>query len=152
MLESIVRKEPVFPMTMSAGQAISQLSKISLELNNSSQTSALISDETGDFVGLITLSQLYRELIRNHPENITVKRDFITSIEFQAQTSIREIEEKLSIDLPSSRHYQTIGGFITETLGKIPETKEFVDFENWRFIVVSGNNKKISKILAKKIR
>ena len=46
-------------------------------------------------------------------------------------------EEELDIDFPEDRDYDTLGGYIFFSLGKIPEVKESVSFGKWNFEVKS---------------
>ena len=57
----------------------------------------------------------------------------------------------LRFELPSSRHYQTVAGFLLSQFGRIPEVGDHIEVEGWRFEIIDLDGRRIDKILATKI-
>ncbi|MFP6635617.1 MAG: transporter associated domain-containing protein, partial [Dehalococcoidia bacterium] len=58
---------------------------------------------------------------------------------------IPEINEELDLGLPEG-DYQTVAGFILDSLGRIPEEGDMVEFENLRMTVKEMNGVKIETL------
>ena len=61
-----------------------------------------------------------------------------------------ELNEMLSIEIPEDEDYDTLGGFITHTLGFLPDpgTHPYVDFGGWRFTVVRIDDRRVDLVRA----
>ncbi len=124
----ITRTSPVFPMTKPAGEVISDLSRQNL-------SAALIVDEQGSFAGIVTMRSLFSEMTGERAISPTTLRKEIT---VSAQIHIRHLSQALGIKLTRSRHYQTLGGLLTEEFGRIPKAGESIDLSGFRFTVLSA--------------
>ncbi len=111
---------------------------------------ALVIDEHGTAVGLITLEDVLEEIVGEiadefDPEDaepITTS-DGVTTVAGWAP--IRLVGEQLSLELADA-HEATIGGFILEMLGRPPQTGEVVTIEGLRLEVVRADNAQIEEL------
>jgi len=55
----------------------------------------------------------------------------------QAQINLEDLNEVLDLDLPLTREYQTLGGFLLYQLQKIPAKGEIFCYQNLEFTVMS---------------
>jgi len=62
-----------------------------------------------------------------------------------------EMAELLGIDLPATRPYETVAGFVIDRLQRIPQTGESMEFDNWRFEVVDLDHRRVDKVLASRV-
>ena len=62
-----------------------------------------------------------------------------------AGVGISEINEELDLDLPEGE-YQTVAGFILDSLGRIPEEGEVVEFGNLKLTVKAMSGVKIETV------
>ena len=95
---------------------------------------ALVVDEYGGTEGLITLHDLIENIVGEIPEKyekpeqeIFRRKDGTYLVE--GSMDITRLSEFLSIDF-EAKDYTTLGGFIMERLGKIPEEGEIVELSN----------------------
>ena len=61
-----------------------------------------------------------------------------------------DLNEMLSIEIPDDEDYDTLGGFITHTLGFLPDpgTHPYVDFGGWRFTVLRIDDRRVDLVRA----
>lgn len=59
---------------------------------------------------------------------------------------MNEINEELDINLPEEEDYDTIGGFVFSTLGKIPAVGEEFEHENVHISVLAAEARKILRL------
>jgi hypothetical protein len=102
---------------------------------------AIVVDEFGGTAGLVTINDLISEIIGDGSElaeHEDVNIQFVDDQTFlvQAQLSVEEINELLNLDLPLNEEYQTLGGFLTYYLQKIPAVGEVFTYKNIQFKVV----------------
>ncbi len=95
---------------------------------------ALVVDEYGGTEGLITLHDLIENIVGEIPEKyekpeqeIFRRKDGTYLVE--GSMDITRLSEFLSIDF-EAKDYTTLGGFMMERLGKIPEEGDIVDYLN----------------------
>ena len=116
---------------------------------------AIIVDEWGGTAGLVTVEDIVEEVFGEIRDPYDIENDlFIKRTDnhylLDAKIGIYDIEEELDIDFPEDRDYDTLGGYIFFSLGKIPEVKEFVSFGKWNFEVKSIVDNRIKKVEAKR--
>ncbi|MFP4459274.1 MAG: CNNM domain-containing protein [Candidatus Zixiibacteriota bacterium] len=140
----IVLKEPVLPITQTAGSAISHLSR-------SMSESALVSDESGKIEGLITLNTLYNLLGEAPSNEMKLQENIQDEFEIKSEMLIGELEQKIQREISTSRHYQSVGGMLIENFGHMPYPGESLIKNGWRFIVMTSTRRKIGKVLVKKL-
>ena len=56
--------------------------------------------------------------------------------------------ERLGLDLPASRDYQTVAGYVLAAIRHLPETGEMFDADGWHFEIVDIDGRKIDKVIA----
>jgi putative hemolysin len=62
-----------------------------------------------------------------------------------------EMADMLGIDLPDSRDYETVAGYVLSHMHHLPTTGESVDAQGWRFEVVDLDGRRIDKVLAARL-
>jgi len=100
---------------------------------------ALVHDEHGTVVGLITLEDILEELVGEiedefdpeEPEPIRTENGVVL---IDGSASAREVAERLGFDL-EAHHETTIGGYISEELGRVPRPGEEIDLHGRRLEV-----------------
>ena len=114
---------------------------------------ALVFDEYGHFEGIVTPADLlaaiagaFRSDVDDGDEPDVVVRDDGSMLVSGAMAA-DELAERLGIDLPSSRDYQTVAGFVLAGMRHLPETGEVIVLGKWRFEVVDMDGRKIDKLL-----
>ncbi len=113
---------------------------------------AIVLDEYGGTAGLVTIEDILEELVGDiadeyeseEPEPL-VRIDGST-VEVDARMRIDEINDELDLSLPESEDYETIGGFVFSSLGKIPDPGEECAHDNVTIRVTEASPRKINRV------
>ena len=150
-LEKVAR-DPVFvPETMTALEL--------LELFKESGSSmALVIDEFGSVVGLVTLNDILEEIVGDLPASGVFTPSIIVrddgSVLLDGQLSVVDFLEALDLkDLPADDRdsYHTLAGFILSRLERVPKEGDNFEWENRRFEVVDMDGRRVDKVLVSAI-
>ncbi|WP_342769677.1 hemolysin family protein [Methanospirillum lacunae] len=113
---------------------------------------AIVLDEYGAFVGIITVEDIVEELVGDildefdteEPELIRVAEG-VYSVD--ARMWVSDLNKELELDLPECETYETIAGLIIDRLGYIPRIGESCDLDGGiRLIVIQMKGKRITRI------
>ena len=113
---------------------------------------AIVLDEYGGTAGLITIEDVLEELVgdisdEHEPlEPAMFKRLSEQLAEADARMYIDELNRLMGLNLPEDAGYDTLGGFVTTTLGRIPETGESFDAHGARFTVLDAEPQKVNRV------
>jgi len=116
---------------------------------------AIVVDEWGGTEGLVTLEDVVEEVmgeIRDpyDQEESDVLKQPDGSFIVDGSITIYDLEEETDIEFPEERDYDTLAGFILDTLTDIPQMGEYVEFENIIFTVQTVENNRIGKVKIQK--
>lgn len=113
---------------------------------------AIVLDEHGGTVGLVSLEDLLEEIVGNiFDEDDEIERNIEKIDEntyiAEGYTTLAEINSNLDIELPKD-DYDTLSGFMIVNLGNIPNRNEnpTLNFGNCDFTVLKSDDKKIEKV------
>jgi CBS domain containing-hemolysin-like protein len=112
---------------------------------------AVVTDEYGSVVGLVTLEDLLEELVgeisdeydREEPGLVPVAEGIYR---VDGKVAIDEVNELLGVELPDEE-WDTVGGLMLGLLGSIPAEGEEVAFRNLTFKAERVQGRRISKVL-----
>jgi putative hemolysin len=116
----------------------------------------LVHDEYGAFQGVVTSADIRESIVggfhteEGPPEAAAVKRDDGSYLISGWMPAV-EFASLLRFELPVSRHYQTVAGFLLSHLGRIPDVGDQIEAEGWRFEILDLDGRRIDKVLAAKM-
>lgn len=112
---------------------------------------AIVIDEYGGTLGLVTIEDLLEEIVGEirdeydfEEENINQIKDEIYDI--KGDTEIEAVNKELEIDVPISDEYDTIAGYVHYELGKVAEVNDKVNGDDYVIRVMELNNHRIDKV------
>ncbi len=114
------------------------------EMRNSGDKIAIIIDEYGGLSGVLTLRKLLEEVVGDFGEEGTEPEEELIEIDtntfnIDGGISIQDLNEELEdsdIEIPiPDGDYETVAGFVTQKLGRIPKNGDQIDFHNLVFEV-----------------
>lgn len=112
---------------------------------------AIVVDEFGGTMGLVTLEDILEEIVGEIQDEFDTddKPDLVQSEEgiwiADAYVSVRELEEILDIEFPDDGDYETLGGFLTACYGHVPEVGHTTEYEGYLFTVLEANEKSVQR-------
>ena len=109
---------------------------------------AVVQDSFNGTTGIITMEDIIEELIGDIQDEYDEEQKNIEKINDNeyciiASVSIDELNDILSLDLPTHESYKSLGGLILYESGTIPEINEVITIRNYRFTVIKGTKRKI---------
>ena len=112
-------------------------------------------DEFGGIAGLATLKQLLEVIVGQFGEEGAIPEDPVVSVDedtysIEAGMGIMEINDELNLGLPEG-DYQTVAGFILDTLGRIPDVGDLVEYKGRRLTVKAMDGVRIDKVEVRRV-
>ncbi len=104
---------------------------------------ALVIDESGVISGLLTLADIFQEILGE--ETPFFPRDEKGWYLAEGATKLDEIEKFLGITLPRGP-YETLSGFILAQAGRLPEVGERFFFDGLEVEILSADNRRIRRV------
>ncbi|KQH73339.1 hemolysin family protein [Xylella fastidiosa] len=123
------------------------------------QSMALVVDEYGEILGLVTISDLMGAVIGRlqNVENTDEDALMITredgSFLIDGTLPIEELREVLGAELPDGEenNYHTLAGMCISYFGRIPHVGEYFDWAGWRIEIVDLDGARIDKLLLQRL-
>ena len=116
---------------------------------------AVAVDEYGGTAGIVTMEDLVESIVGNIQDEYDDESEEIQEItpntfDFLGNAHIDDAMEVLGKKLPDDNDYDTIGGFVVDLLGYIPQDDETpeINWENIEFSVIKAKDKHIEKLRA----
>ncbi|MBP7528682.1 MAG: HlyC/CorC family transporter [Syntrophorhabdaceae bacterium] len=142
-LEKLLKRPFFVPATMEVSALLKQMQRTRRHL-------AVVIDEYGTAIGIITLEDIMEEIFGEIMDETDVEdkieRHRDGSYLIDASYSIRDLNNRLDLDLPESPDYETLGGFITTQLQGLAKGGEVIYYAGYRFTVVDIDGRRIVKI------
>lgn len=125
------------------------LSRLILEQQKAQQQCAIVVDEHGTTVGMAFLEDALEEIVGPLHDEFDKKVPWVTTskegmIEMAGSIPLPEAEHLLGLEL--SNDTDTVGGFVTDTLGRLPETGETLEFAPYLITVLSMSKRRVARV------
>jgi CBS domain containing-hemolysin-like protein len=116
----------------------------------------VVVDEFGGTVGLVTIQDIIAQIIGDIGEtqnsnDLLIKMLDEQTFLVQAQINLEDLNEELELNLPLTKEYQTLGGFMLYQLQKIPIIGESFRYKNLEFTVASVTGPRLQQIQVKRL-
>ena len=111
---------------------------------------AIVVDEYGGTAGVVTIEDLIEEIVGEIEDEYDEEVELLVvqengSILADGKVHIDELAEKLDINLPQN-DYESVGGFVSDMLGRIPEVGEEARYEGLRFVVEDADERSVKRV------
>lgn len=147
-LASVLRPPYFIPETKN-------VKNILFDFQANKQHMAIVLDEYGGTAGLVTLEDVLEEIVGDiedeydqpRPEDIQPAGPdaFLVS----GRASLEDLREECGIEL-TSEQVETLGGYISEQLGRVPEANETLELDGYTFLIKEADVKQIQWVLVSK--
>ena len=148
-IEPLIRKVRFVPETKKVSEMLE-------EFQNSQSTMAVVVDEYGGTSGLVTVEDLLEEIVGDiHDEFDEVDEEVIQEGEgvflVSGRADIDEVKEQLHLEV-NGKGFETISGFLLDSLGRVPQTGEVIDLVGMKVFVVDADGQRINKVRFQLVR
>lgn len=148
-LRSILHSPMIVPESMSLNQLLKDARRKHSQM-------ALVVDEFGTFVGLVTIEDVLEQIVGEiqdeyDREEIVIRKIGADVFEVDAALSLRDFADDYQISLPREAGYATLAGFVLARLGLIPKGGESFVFEGRRYTVTEMEGRRVAKVKVEKM-
>jgi len=117
---------------------------------------AIVVDEFGSTVGLVTVEDAIEQLIGEVEDEFDVASKTVLTtargeLILDGSVNLRDLETQMRWSLPRDAGVETLAGFLLARLGKIPHGGEIIEYEGRRFTVVEMSGNRISRVRIEKL-
>lgn len=123
------------------------------DMQKEKQQIAILIDEYGGFSGIVTMEDIIEEIFGDIDDEYDEEEETIVKVDekefiVDGDVNLGDLNEELEINL-ESENSETIGGFILDILGEIPEKDDegkVIEFENIKFTILQINDRRIERV------
>ncbi len=150
-LEKVVRKALFVPEQKAVRELLAELVTNKVHL-------AMVADEYGGTSGLVTIEDIIEEVFGDIFDEYDDEEEDEPSLRMDAAERVAHADasmrvdeanddlETLGVEIPESDEYDTLGGYVVTTLGRIPETGETIELEGALVRVTESSPTRVVKI------
>jgi CBS domain containing-hemolysin-like protein len=111
---------------------------------------AIVVDEHGGVAGLITLEDVLEEIVGEISDETDKVEARIVRLKNKewivlGKADVEEVNEKIPMEIPESKEYDTFSGFVLNQIGKIPQEKEEIPIGSFIVTVQKKDGNRISE-------
>ncbi|MDR2935144.1 MAG: hemolysin family protein [Candidatus Adiutrix sp.] len=111
---------------------------------------AVVLDEYGGTAGLVTMEDIIEEIVGDiHDEYDEEEAPFVDlapGVTLAAGLAgIGDLSTHLGVSLPEG-DYDTLGGFLTNQVGRVPQVKEEIQWEDLLFSITAADDRKVERV------
>ena len=142
-IKSILREAVFVPETKKSLEMLN-------EFLNKQVSIATVIDEFGGTAGIVTMEDIFEEMFGEIKDEYDVEEDICRKISdntylISGKAEIDFINEKLGLNIPTG-DYETIAGYITTQLGRIPAQGENVSIDGFSILILRASQIKIDAV------
>ena len=140
-----------------------KVSRLLKEMQRRKTHLAVVVDEFGGTSGVVTLEDVLEEIVGEIQDEGDAEAAPVKSVGtgiwlVDATVPLRELEEYLDqetgvvpgaasvVRFPDEGDYETLGGFVTATAGRVPPVGAHVDRDGFRFTVRSADDRRVTRV------
>lgn len=131
-----------------------RISELFSEMRDNNYHLAVVIDEFGGTMGIVSLSGLIEEIVGPVGDELAAtgkEYKVINESTFQIDGGMRieEANEELGLELPEGE-YETVAGFVLDLLGYIPKPGQKLKYKDLKLVITEMKGPKIKRILLTK--
>ncbi len=114
---------------------------------------AIVVDEFGSTVGLVTVEDAIEQLIGELDDEFDTPHAAVPllpladeSLTLDGATTLRDLETQMRWTLPRDAGVETLAGFVLAQLGRIPQVADRIEYDGHRFTVQEMQGRRISRV------
>lgn len=149
VLQDIIRPATFTPWVKPIGDLLREMQQGRIHM-------AVVVDEYGGFMGVVTLEDILREIVGDIGDEFTVPEREIEKMPdgtwlVDASVEIGEFAQAFTLTIPEG-DFETLGGFLSSLAGAIPEVGDRFVYKGWQFFVHSKDGARIERVKVAKTK
>jgi CBS domain containing-hemolysin-like protein len=127
-----------------------RVSELLKEMQRHQAQMAIVVDEYGGTAGLVTVEDLLEEIVGEIRDEYDVESETVTDegdgvFVFSGKVSVDEVRDRLGVEI-EREGFETVGGYLLSSLGRMPYVGEVVDLDSLSFEVLEVERRRVTKI------
>ena len=148
-LRALLRPAHFVPETKKADELLREMQRNKVHL-------AIVVDEYGGTAGLVTIEDLVEEIVGEIRDEYDAEQEMVLLVSeseavMDARIPFEDVREMFQLGIDPTEDYATLGGFVTNRLGRFPRAGESVDAAGVRFTVESVEGRRIRRVRAQRL-
>jgi putative hemolysin len=128
---------------------LASLENVLLQMQETANHLVFVVDEFGNMEGIVTLEDIIEEIVGEIQDEYDPKDEWFSQVEenvyvVKGRASIKDVNQRLLLELPEKKEYTTLAGFFLYEFGKIPQKGEILRYESYRLVVEKMSKRHIS--------
>jgi CBS domain containing-hemolysin-like protein len=149
VLPDVVRPPHYVPWVKPIGDLLREMQKKRIHM-------AIVVDEYGGFMGVVTLEDILREIVGDiadefEEEERLYEKQPDGSYLVDAGLETEEFTQAFGFSLPEG-DFDTLGGFLSSLSGSIPDVGDRFTVEGWQFIVTAKDGPRLERVRLVKLK
>jgi CBS domain containing-hemolysin-like protein len=145
ILQDIIRPAFIVPETKPISELLREFQRKRIHL-------AIVVDEFGGTEGIITMEDILEEIvgdIRDEYDEEIRQLEHLPNgdVEVEGMMNIFDFNERVEYKIPESADYDTVGGFFTTLIGKIPEPGDTCSYHQLEIKVLEMEERRVKRLL-----
>jgi putative hemolysin len=121
------------------------------EMRRGGTPMALVIDEHGVFVGLVTIEDLIEVIVGEIRDEHKAPRELVRAIgagvlDVDGSLAVHELSGDHGVELPESAGYVSVGGLVLERLGSMPRVGDTVEVPPYTLTVTEVDGRRIARV------
>lgn len=134
--------------------------KVIEEFRKQGRHIAIVVDEFGSVVGLLTLNDMMEAILGRLPEQEERARPGVRSLDqdtwmVDALIDIEDVVSSIGVSIPAEEleesEFRTLAGFVLHHLGRVPVEGDHFSYHGHRFEVIDMDRHRIDKVMIKRL-
>jgi CBS domain containing-hemolysin-like protein len=131
-----------------------RVSELLKEMQRRQAQMAIVVDEYGGTAGLVTVEDLLEEIVGEIRDEYDVESETVTDegegvFVFSGKVSVDEVRDRLGVEI-EREGFETVGGYLLSSLGRMPYVGEVVDLDELSFEVLEVERRRVTKVRARR--
>lgn len=132
-----------------------KISEVLKDLRDSKSHMSIVIDEYGGTAGILTFEDIIEEIIGEVMDEYDAEQKLIVehedgSITVKARLDIEKLGDFLDVEFPEGG-FESVGGFIINLTGKVPQVNEEISFNNLRIVIEAATSRKIDRVRIRRV-
>jgi CBS domain containing-hemolysin-like protein len=126
-------------------------SELLMDMQRRREHMAIVVDEYGGAVGIVTIEDIGEEIVGSIDDEYTTGEKLYKRIDsgrylINGRMEIEDLNQVLSMKFPAG-NYETLGGFLMNRMGRIPQRRERLEYNGITFIIENADQKSVKEVL-----